>query len=55
MLEANRPHAEFARAMAAEKVLVGREWPVWPTKVRVTIGTQEDMNAFKKALERVSA
>jgi histidinol-phosphate aminotransferase len=55
MLEANRPHAEFARAMAAQKVLVGREWPVWPTKVRITIGTQEDMNAFKRAFERVSA
>lgn len=53
MLEADRPHAEFARAMAAQKVLVGRVWPIWPTKVRVTIGTPEEMHLFKNAFEKV--
>jgi histidinol-phosphate aminotransferase len=33
---------EFARAMAENKVIIGRVWPVYPTKVRVTVGTQED-------------
>ena len=46
MMEVNRPGIEFAKAMAAQKVLIGRIWPGWPTKVRVSIGTQADMNAF---------
>lgn len=53
MMEVNRPGVEFAKAMAEQKVLIGRIWPAWPTKVRVSIGTQDDMNAFKKAVEKV--
>ena len=53
MMEVNRPGAEFAKAMAAQKVLIGRIWPAWPTKVRVSIGTQADMNAFKAAVDKV--
>ena len=53
MLEAKRPHAEFAQAMAAQKVIVGRQWPVWPTKVRVTVGTQDEMNKFMAAVDKV--
>ncbi len=53
MMEVNRPGVGFARAMAAQKVLIGRIWPAWPTKVRVSIGTQADMNAFKSALDKV--
>jgi len=53
MMEVRRPHDEFAQAMAAQKVLVGRLWPAVPTKVRVSIGTQADMNAFKAAVDKV--
>jgi histidinol-phosphate/aromatic aminotransferase/cobyric acid decarboxylase-like protein len=53
MLDAARPGLEFARAMAAHKVIVGRVWPLWPTKVRITIGTQEEMDKFKAAFEKV--
>ncbi len=53
MMEVNRPGIEFAKAMAAQKVLIGRIWPAWPTKVRVSIGTQADMNAFKSAVNKV--
>ena len=53
MMEVNRPGVEFAKAMAGQKVLIGRVWPSWPTKVRVSIGTQQDMEAFKAAVDKV--
>jgi histidinol-phosphate/aromatic aminotransferase/cobyric acid decarboxylase-like protein len=53
MMEVNRPGVEFAKAMAAQKVLIGRIWPAWPSKVRVSIGSPEDMNAFKAAVNKV--
>jgi histidinol-phosphate aminotransferase len=28
---------------------VGRPWPVWPTHVRVSIGSAADMERFKEA------
>jgi histidinol-phosphate/aromatic aminotransferase/cobyric acid decarboxylase-like protein len=53
MMEVNRPGVEFAKAMVAQKVLIGRIWPTWPTKVRVSIGTQDDMDAFRAAVQKV--
>ena len=55
MMEVGRPGADFARDMASNKVFIGRVWPIWPTKVRVTVGTQEEMNKFKAAYEKVTA
>lgn len=55
MMEVGRPGAEFAQAMAANKVMIGRVWPAWPTKVRVTVGTQEEMDKFKAAYLKVVA
>lgn len=49
MMNTRRPGREFFTAMAAEKVYVGRVWPIWPTWVRVTVGTKEDMARFKAA------
>jgi histidinol-phosphate aminotransferase len=54
MMEVGRPGAEFAQAMAAQKVIIGRVWPAWPTKVRVTVGTQEEMDKFKMAYLKVA-
>jgi len=53
MMETGRPGGEVAQGFAAEKVFIGRVWPVWPTKVRVSVGTQEEMNKFKAALKKV--
>jgi len=53
MMEVERPGLEFARAMAGEKVIIGRIWPVWPTKVRVTVGTQDEMNKFTAAVSKI--
>jgi histidinol-phosphate/aromatic aminotransferase/cobyric acid decarboxylase-like protein len=38
-----------------EKVYVGRVWKSWPTKVRVTIGLQSEMDQFKAAFLKVMA
>jgi histidinol-phosphate/aromatic aminotransferase/cobyric acid decarboxylase-like protein len=41
--------------LQAEKVYIGRVWPSWPTKVRVTIGLQSEMDKFKAAWTKVMA
>jgi len=53
MVDVKRPGQEVVRAMAAEKVYIGRVWPAWPTHVRVSIGTREEMAKFKAAFEKV--
>ncbi|MEO8370704.1 MAG: pyridoxal phosphate-dependent aminotransferase [Candidatus Solibacter sp.] len=55
MMEVKRPGGEFSQAMAANKVIIGRVWPVWPTKVRVTVGTKDEMAKFKIAFEKAWA
>ena len=53
MMDAQRPGMELVRALAAEKVFIGRVWPAWPTHVRVTVGTAEEMKKFQTALMKV--
>lgn len=53
MLETNRPGREVWEAMMSKGVMIGRTWPAWPTHVRVSIGTQDEMNKFKKAIEPI--
>jgi histidinol-phosphate aminotransferase len=55
MLNAKRPGKDFWAAMAKEKVYIGRVWPVWPTWVRVSIGTRDEMTKFKQAFDKVWA
>ena len=52
MINVKRPGAEFYKEMAAQKVYIGRVWPVWPEWVRVTVGSKDDMAKFKTAFER---
>ena len=53
MLDAKRPAKEVIDAMAARNVYIGRSWPVWPTHVRITVGTQAEMDAFTPAFDAV--
>lgn len=53
MVDVGRPGAEVVRAMAARNVYIGRVWPVWPTKVRVSIGTPGEMAVFKRVFAEV--
>lgn len=55
MLETHRPGKELTAALLKEKILIGRTWPVWPTKVRVTVGSKEEMERFQTALSKVIA
>jgi histidinol-phosphate aminotransferase len=53
MVDVKRPGQEVIKAMAAEKVFIGRVWSAWPTHVRVSIGTREEMAKFKTAFLKV--
>jgi histidinol-phosphate aminotransferase len=55
MLETGRPGKEVLAAMAAKEIYIGRIWPAWPTQVRITVGTQDEMLAFRKAFKEVMA
>jgi histidinol-phosphate aminotransferase len=49
MMNVKRPGKEFYQDMAKHKIYIGRVWPVWPTWVRVTVGTREEMAKFREA------
>ena len=53
MIDTGRPGREVFDAMLKEKVLIGRTWQAWPTYVRVSIGTKDEMEKFKAAFARV--
>ncbi|HTS60885.1 MAG TPA: pyridoxal phosphate-dependent aminotransferase [Candidatus Acidoferrales bacterium] len=53
MMEVKQPGAEFAQKMAEQKIVIGRIWPVWPTKVRVTVGTAGEMAKFNQAVASI--
>jgi histidinol-phosphate aminotransferase len=55
MMDVKRPYNEVVQGLAQQKVYVGRLWPAWPTHVRVSIGTQDEMDKFKAALVKVMA
>ena len=53
LLNTKRPGKEVIDAMAQQKVFIGRIWPVMPTCVRITVGTQEEMQQFQAAFQKV--
>lgn len=53
MIDTGRPGKDVFDAMVKEKVVIGRTWPSWPTHVRVSIGTKEEMEKFKTAFAKV--
>jgi histidinol-phosphate aminotransferase len=55
MVDPQRPGNDVVMAMRTEKVDIGRVWSAWPTYVRVTVGTQEEMNKFKTTFLKVTA
>ena len=55
MVDVKRPGREVIEALRPEKIYIGRVWPSWPTYVRVTVGTQEEMDKFKAAFLKVMA
>jgi histidinol-phosphate aminotransferase len=55
MVDARMPTQEVIDGLKRRNVYVGRPWPVWPTHVRVTIGSADDMERFKTAFLAVAA
>ncbi|MEI9974208.1 MAG: pyridoxal phosphate-dependent aminotransferase [Ignavibacteriota bacterium] len=55
MVDVGRPGGEIIEAMRQEKVYIGRVWPAWPTYVRVSVGTKDEMAKFKSAFLKVMA
>ena len=55
MVDVKRPGGEVVAALAKENVIIGRLWPSWPTHVRVSVGTQPEMDKFKAAFAKVMA
>jgi histidinol-phosphate aminotransferase len=53
MLDTKRPGNQVRDAMAKENVLIGRVWPCMPTYVRITVGTQAEMERFQAAYQKV--
>lgn len=54
LLDTKRPGKETIDGMAQQNVFIGRIWPVMPTWVRITVGTQDEMTKFQAALQKVT-
>ncbi|HEX7886818.1 MAG TPA: pyridoxal phosphate-dependent aminotransferase [Phenylobacterium sp.] len=50
MVDWKRPAGEVKKAMADQGIDIGRNWPIWPNLSRVTIGSGEEMDLFKRAV-----
>ena len=48
MLDVRKPGKEVQAALAAKDMYVGRIWPAWPNSLRITVGTPQEMMAFRK-------
>ncbi len=55
MVDVKRPGYDIIMALRNEKVYIGRVWTSWPTHVRVSICTKEEMAKFKTAFLKVMA
>jgi len=53
MLDVRRPGKEVQAALAKKDMFVGRIWPAWPESLRITVGTSDEMTAFRKAFSEV--
>ena len=49
MMNVKRPGKEFYEEMTKHHVYIVRVWPVWPTWVRVSVGTRDEMAKFREA------
>lgn len=50
----DRQAKDVQAALLAQKVQIGRNWPIWPTVSRVTVGSASEMKAFVAAVDAVT-
>jgi histidinol-phosphate aminotransferase len=53
LLDAKRPGAPVANALAHHSVMIGRTWAIMPNWPRVTVGSPSDMASFQTAFVEV--
>jgi histidinol-phosphate aminotransferase len=53
MIDTKRDGRAVYDGMARKNVYIGRIWPVWPSHVRITVGTKDEMAKFKTAFKEV--
>ncbi|WP_022971062.1 pyridoxal phosphate-dependent aminotransferase, partial [Xanthomonas maliensis] len=53
MVDLRRDGKAFTAAMQQQGVVVGRSWPIWPQLVRITVGTDAEMQRFRQAFVKV--
>lgn len=54
MVDMRRPAELVIAELEKQRVHVGRPWVSWPNWVRVTVGSEEEMQAFRSAFASVS-
>ncbi|MCC8485169.1 pyridoxal phosphate-dependent aminotransferase [Xanthomonas campestris] len=52
MIDVKRDGKVFADSMQKQGVIVGRSWPIWPKRVRVTVGSEAEMLRFREAFAK---
>jgi histidinol-phosphate aminotransferase len=52
MVDWKKPAKDMQMALMTEKVQIGRNWAIWPTASRVTVGSASEMAAFRAAVEK---
>lgn len=55
MVDWGRPAAPIKAAFEGKGIAIGRSWPIWPTRSRITIGSPQEMDRFCNTVERVLA
>jgi histidinol-phosphate aminotransferase len=53
MIDTGRDGKGVIAAMRARNIYIGRTWPVWPTYVRISVGTPDEMAKFQTAFKAV--
>jgi histidinol-phosphate aminotransferase len=53
MIDTGRDGKQVIAALREKNVIIGRTWPIWPTFVRVSVGTPQEMAAFETAFHQV--
>ncbi len=53
MIDTGRDGHGVIAAMQAQKVYIGRIWPIWPNAVRISVGTPDEMSKFRTAFKTV--
>jgi histidinol-phosphate aminotransferase len=53
MIDTGRDGRGVMLAMQQKNVYIGRTWPVWPSAVRITVGTPAEMAKFQDAFKQV--